>query len=510
MSVISYKELKKYLKSIEKDGGEEQFPPVCLIYGEELLYKTAFDNFLNALIPVSTRSFNYEPIGGENEKIPEAVQLVNTYPLLPGARVVAICDSQIFYLKQDEKKLLEKAKQGFDDNDLKKASKYLLSLLGRLNLSVDDVGSVDDAGKTEKNRILKLDSDSAGEVKWLDKVIDYCRDNGLGAVAAKDNSKVLQEAIEKGFPKGNHLIITTDLVDKRRSLFKAVDKHGMIVDCSVPQGSRMADKKAQEAVLNETMAIILAQSKKTIAKRAYPALYEMTGFDLRTFSNNLKKLINYVGDRDEITVDDVETVLKRTKKDPIYDFTNAITDKNIAEALFYMDSLLSGNEIGHPLQLLAAMVNQMRKLLLIKGFVESTNGHVWHAGMQYNDFTAKVMPAIQNYDSAFLKLLKDKEDMIVKKPENKKLGDKKPGDKKKGKKKKGKPVATDLLIAKNAKNPYPVYQLFKKSERFKKDELFSVFECLSKADLRLKTTGQNPKLILEEAVFQICGTQVSI
>jgi hypothetical protein len=32
-------------------------------------------------------------------------------------------------------------------------------------------------------------------------------------------------------------------------------------------------------------------------------------------------------------------------------------------------------------------------------------------------------------------------------------------------------------------------------------------EHLSKADLRLKSTGQNPKLILEEAIFFICQSK---
>ena len=42
-----------------------------------------------------------------------------------------------------------------------------------------------------------------------------------------------------------------------------------------------------------------------------------------------------------ISVADVESVLKRTKKDPIYDLTNAIADRQIEKALFLLNSLLA-------------------------------------------------------------------------------------------------------------------------------------------------------------------------
>ena len=73
----------------------------------------------------------------------------------------------------------------------------------------------------------------------------------------------------------------------------------------------------------------------------------------------------------------------------------------------------------------------------------------------------------------------------------------------KKKAKKGK-TATDLIIAKNPKNPYPIYQMMIKSDNFAKETLYSAHELLSGADRRLKSTGQSPKLILEEVIINIC------
>ena len=100
-------------------------------------------------------------------------------------------------------------------------------------------------------------------------------------------------------------------------------------------------------------------------KATYQALVEKTGFDLFTFTNNLEKLANFVGDRKQITVADTEAVLTRTKLDPIYALTNAIADRDLEKALYLLKSLFAGGV--HPLQALAAITNQTRKLLRIKG-----------------------------------------------------------------------------------------------------------------------------------------------
>jgi len=231
-------------------------------------------------------------------------------------------------------------------------------------------------------------------------------------------------------------------------------------------------------------------------------MYNMTGFDLRTFSSNMDKLISYVGERKSITAQDVEYVLKRSKKDPIYEFTNAVTDKNIERTLFYLDSLLTGGEIDHPLQLLAAIVNQIRKLLIIKDFTESSRGSVWFAGCRYDHFRSKVMPEIIEHDRAFLKQMDDWESMLLEEM------DEDVKNQKKGKKKKKKSKAsTDLIIAKNPKNTYPVFMMLQKSDKFTKNELIYALECLNKADLGLKKTRQNPKLVLENALIKICMTE---
>jgi DNA polymerase-3 subunit delta len=488
MSEFKFKELGDYLLTLSKDKAKNKFASVYLIYGEELLYKKALDILLSAVLPdTSSRALNYESFEDTDKNIYEIAEKLNTFSLMPGEKVIVVCDSRIFYSKHDTESILKKAEEAYVNNKIKKAAEYVVSVLGLLNLSFEDVCKSDGEAK------LKLNNNTLNENKWLDKVITYCINERFTILDVEDNEKVLQKAVEKGFPKGNHLIITTDRVDKRRGLYKAINNNGIIIDCSVPGGQTRSDKIAQEAFIKEMMRNILAKAGKAVDTNAYLAMYEMTGFDLRTFVNNLEKLISFVGDRKKITIEDVRNVLKRTKSDPIYELTNAISDRNTQDALFFLNSLLSSE--FHYLQIFTAITNQIRKLLIVKEFIESPYGREWHAGIQYNKFRSSIMPAIQEHDSVLLQQLEDWENMISKDDASNK--------KKKGKSKKSK-LNTDLLIAKTPNNPYPVFQLFSKSERFAKEELLNFIEYMSKADLRLKSTGQNPKLVLEDVIFHIC------
>jgi DNA polymerase-3 subunit delta len=488
MPEINHKLLKKYLTDLKSDSAGV-FAAVYLIFGEELLVKNAFNELLTALLPAGNQSANYDPVEGTIENIYDVIESVNTFSLLPGTKVVALRESRIFYSRDNNDRLLENAKAAYDSDDIKKAAKYFLSLMRNLNLSFEDVD------RFNWSKTFKSASDLIQMGDWLDDVIGYCMENELGIPEPSDQAGALQKAIEKGFPRNNHLVITTDIADKRRGLYKAISSAGVVIDCTVPKGDRRADKMAQEDILLQKMGEILKPAQKEMDKGAYLALLDMTGFDLRTFCGSLEKLIDYIGERNIITVEDVEAVLKRTKKDPIYDFTNALADRHIDKVLFFLNSLLAAD--FHPLQILAAVANQVRRLTLAKDFAKSKKATDWHPGLSYNVFQQSVMPAIVAYDQELLKILDGWESQRLPSGDTAKAPAR-------GKGKTKKKIQTDLLLARNPKNAYPIYQLLKKSEHYSKSELLAAVGLLSETDAQLKLSGQDPKLILERLVFRIC------
>ncbi|MFO7494568.1 MAG: hypothetical protein R6X05_02910 [Desulfobacterales bacterium] len=490
MTEITYKEVEAHLQALSGKKGKAGFAPVYLIFGEEFICQSVFEKILDAMLPPARRELNFELLDDAQASVFELVEKLNTYSMMPGLKVVAVRDARIFSSRSDAANLLAKARAAYNAREMDKAARALAAYVGLLGLCWEDLQG------DNRSRLLKIDDAQGTDEAWLEALVADCRERGIAIPPSSDSAEVLQKAVEKGFPGGNHLILTSDSVDRRRSLFKVLQARGLVVDCAVPTGERKADKTVQESVLRETLQTILHNHQKTLDPEAYRFLCAMTGFDLRAFSQNLEKLVLFVGERRQITLQDVERVAQRSRKDPIYELTNALAERNLEEAWFYLGSLLADN--FHPLQLLAALVNQVRKLLLAKAFTASEGGRVWQAGMSYGQFTSNVMPVLQASDQALAAQITAWNGSLTDAGQ--------PAPARGAQKEKTAKAATDLVLAKNPRSPYPVFQLLLRTANFSVAELVRAIEILNAVDLQLKTAGRNPKLLIEAALLEICGS----
>lgn len=480
MPEVTHKSLEKYLN----ETGRKNLPAAILIYGEEMVCKQALAAVLRVVSPDRLRSAQCEILDGGLTDMGEVLEKVNTYSLLGDGNTVVLSDSRVFHAQSDAGKLLEKARAAFDRDDMKKAAGILLSLLAVHHFTLEDLN-------TERGRKKLTPGGDEADSGWLGQVADYCQSHNLSVPAGGTDADRLAQSVEKGFAAGNFLVITSDVADRRRKLYGLLSEKGLVVDCSVPRGDRRSDRDAQSGLLREQAQRLLSGSGKTLLPGVFEAVVALTGFDLRTFSGNLEKLVAYAGERPDITAADVAAVLRRTRQDPIYELTNAVTDRQAVQALFYLDSLLADD--FHPLQILAALVNQVRKLLVAKGFLESPQGRVWQSDMPYARFAAQVMPVIAACDAELLERVGEWDRRLTQEADTEA----------RGKKKKAK-AKTDLLVARNPKSPYPVYQTLKKCARFSRQGLMDAMDVLNRIDRLLKTSGQDPRMALETAILAIC------
>lgn len=499
MVELTYKTIDAYLNGFKKDRGRKNAPrdnrpaQVYLIYGEEVLCKAAFKKLLGTLVPADRHRFNYEPVDAASGGVYEAIEKLNTFSLLSGPRVVGLLEPRLFDSGPDAGRILRSARQAHAARNMSRAAADLLRFMALSNLTLEDLSG------GNRQQSLQGAAELADEDSWLDDIVAFCQDNGRVVPPPADSESALCRALEKGFPAGNHLLITTDAIDKRKKLFKMIRELGAVVDCSVPTGDRKSDKKIQEAVLLETMNAVLAESGKIIDRDAFTALQEMTGFNIRAFTGNVEKLVDFVGDRPQISRSDIVAALQRTKKDPVYALTGAVAARNLEDALFYLGTLMSeGLDAMRPEQILVAILNQIRKLLRVKEFTAGPHGSVWFSGCPFSQFTAAVMPVVQQFDAELVVRQQQWQERLSDADH-----DQKPLPRKKGAKKR-KPPATDLALVKNPNNPYPVYQLFLSAENYTKRELLQAFDLLSRADLRIKSSGDNRRLILEDVILGIC------
>src|SRR6202041_663401 len=96
-------------------------------------------------------------------------------------------------------------------------------------------------------------------------------------------------------------------------------------------------------------------------------LVDALGGDMMMVSNELEKLMLYVGEKRKVTLGDVETMVLSAKQRSLYELTDAISSKQRVRALEVLDAILSSGDgeeaaIGH-IYMLAKTFRQMLVIL---------------------------------------------------------------------------------------------------------------------------------------------------
>jgi DNA polymerase III subunit delta len=481
MTEIHHHTLHQYLKETDC----KSLAPAHLVYGEDFLYEQSVKLIVDAIIPDITKQRHGHEIirHQDSSQIVDVIEKLNTYAFLNQKKIIELRDSNIFVSSRNQGKFIDKIKKAYDNSDMVQASRYYLELLGRLKINPEDISD---------NNILDLlgiESNVFPDVKWLLTLTEDAKKNNQTAIQHVDESGLLEKALVCGFPKNNFLIIATDTVDKRSSLYQAIKKIGVIVDCSVSKGSRKIDKDIQRQTLVTHMNQQLKKHGKEMDPEAFDLLYEKIGFDIRVFSGCLEKAIQYTGDRTTIHLRDVEAVSHQVRQDPIYELTGAIMERNIEKSIYYLSSLLDSGY--HPLQILAAITNQFRRALIIKDFLKSPSGRAWRKGIRFDQFQNDVIPEIRQYDHALLNHFNENEYFFWEKSDAEHVSQKQK-------------ISSDLILLKKDQHPYAVYILFLKADIFEENEISMALMNLSQADAAMKTSGQRPTSILQEAIIKIC------
>ena len=145
--------------------------------------------------------------------------------------------------------------------------------------------------------------------------------------------------------------------------------------CGIVELARVEEGEAVQWV-TETAG---ARSVKVDADAARE-LVDALGGDMMMIAGELEKLILYVGEKKQVTLGDVETMVLAAKQRTMYELTDAISAKNRARALEILDAILSTGDgedaaIGH-LYMLAKTFRQM--LVILERNVRDSRA-IWQA-----------------------------------------------------------------------------------------------------------------------------------
>lgn len=433
--------------------------PCYLLYGEEeYLIHEALHQILDIIVPESDRDFGLFFLDGENADFDLLKDHLLAPSLLGGRKVVVVKNTTVFQSRENLDDLIQKIRNNIDEHP-DKAAQYFLNFLKLSGFIWEDVqGSGWQKITDEQWRQAVVEDSGDDRSKWLPRMIEICTSRGWTSGSVIDPSEQFEELLTQGLPLGNCLILTAEAVDKRKKLFKVIDKAGIVLHYGAIKG---------EAATKETLKLeaqkLLGRCGKRVVPAAWIALGKKTGFQLRPSLNELQKLISFVGERSVIEEKDVEAVVGKTREDSIFDLTTALAEKNAKAALLALKALLDQGE--HHLMILTMISREIRLLLQASLLVRSGKLPGITPNMEYGSFQKNVYPTVAELASG----VSSKEDFLVK------------------------------------KHPFVVFNALRNCGRFSYPVLVGYLDDLLDMDRAMKSSATDPQLLLERFLIKSCA-----
>ena len=137
------------------------------------------------------------------------------------------------------------------------------------------------------------------------------------------------------------LILDVKSWPKNTRLAKSVDKRGLPVDCAQLKSGELVRWIVQTADRRDG---------KKLSRDAAQLLVELTGENLGQIDQELSKVVAYVGDRPQITPEDVRLLVGGWKAETTWTMLDAVRSGDVGTALSCLDKLLVAGEAPQRIQ----------------------------------------------------------------------------------------------------------------------------------------------------------------
>lgn len=200
---------------------------------------------------------------------------------------------------------------------------------------------------------------------FAEKRLVVVENSGFFKAADEKMLKYLPEV-----PESTVLVFVEEETDKRGKMFKKVKELGYVCEL------------AEQTVptLEKWAAGILGTAGKKITRETLDYFLAATGTDMNHISTELEKLISYAGEREVITVEDVNEICSVMTVSKIFDMIDAMGNKNRAGALrLYYDMI----EVKEPPMRILYMLSRQFHIMLEVGELKRN-------GMNSKDIASKL------------------------------------------------------------------------------------------------------------------------
>jgi len=446
--------LEKVLLDLKKG----KVAPCYLLYGEEeYLIQEALRDILDLLVPPSDRDFGLFFLDGSEADFDLLRDRLSAPSLLGGRKVVVVKNSEIFQSRENLGDLIQKIRENLGENQ-DKAVRSFHAFLKLSGFAWEDLQGAGWQKISDEQWARAVENDPGDDRRtWLPRIVEICAGRGMTSGGDADLSDSFEKLLAGGLPAGNCLILTAEAADKRKKIFKVIDRTGVVLHFG-----KIKETATRETLKSEAKKL-LDGCGKSLTSGAWAALGKKTGFQLRPSLNELQKLVVFAGEKTMIDEEDVETVVGKTKEDRVFDLTNAMSEKNAKAALLALQALLDQGE--PPLMILSMISREIRLLLQASILTQSGKLPPMTPGMEFPSFQKNVYPSV----SAMAQGMARKEDLLV------------------------------------GKHPFVIFNALRHCRRFSYPVLIGYLDELLEMDRAMKSSTTDPQLLLERFLIKACA-----
>ena len=455
MPIYKRQDISKLLSEIKQGNASQIF----LIWGERYLCRSAAQELIDHLLPEEGRqATSLQHIDGDQEDFSKTLNTLKTFNLFSGPKVIWVTDSKLFYSKGIAKNVWDKACEKKERNETRQALRYLLQMINLAGITREDLDeeNITSLSATRWKTLFGFNKPQ-GDLSWVADILAESSDISPVKELEGDAASMYVQAYENGIPQDNTLILLAEAVDKRKKLYKYIQKHGVILDLSVDSGGSAAAKRDQENVLKELIQSTLKKYDKEIEPKTLPVLLERVGFHPVAVVMEAEKLALYVADRKTITRNDIDAIIGRTREEALYELTESVTSGKPEDGLLIL-AHLQDNGV-HGLAILATLRNHFKKLLLVRSL----------QGLQSPAYTKSLSFPV--FQKSYLPKLKE-----------------------------GRDEWSTLLWK---MHPYALYMVFRQAAQFSCEYLQDGLKEVLAAEYSMKSSSVDNRLIMDNLLFSL-------
>ncbi len=170
--------------------------------------------------------------------------------------------------------------------------------------------------------------------------------------------------IKAGLAGEQFLIISASGVDKRSAFYKAVNEIGVVTEYAIPE----RDYEARPIALTRTVSLFKREGY-SIDSAAADAFVGKTGFETRQIMNEVEKMVLYKGDDKSIVIADVQIITSASGEAIAWDFTDAVAERKLGDAIRLFRQLLFQKESS--VRLIIMLESLFQNLLRFKEYSDA-------------------------------------------------------------------------------------------------------------------------------------------